>query len=393
MMQTFISTISSDVLAGHEGPVACLDFSKGGAMLASGSWDGTLKLWDVYKNSCIETMEHGCDVLAVAFRPDGKEVCTTATNGIIYFWDTESGSQISTIEGRRDISGGRLNTDARTADNSARSKYFTSVSYTADGSCIIAGGYSKYVCIYAVLTGALVKKFQMSYNRSLDGLLDELRSDRMIDGVVLDTLPDVESDDDGAGYSVLPGAQARRRGDDGTRSTKPTIHCSAVKFSPTGHEWAAATTQGIQIFSLDEDMLFAPTDLDLAITPQAVSDAITKCEFGLAINMALHLGMSDVLKMAVDSVDINDIELVIKSLDVRMVQSLIKFLADEVVKSVHLEFYLRWTLAVLKEYSSVFEKGTMQVAESMRVMIRAITVHEVQCSSLYFITVFYSEFF
>lgn len=216
--------------------MACLDFSKGGAMLASGSWDGTLKLWDVYKNSCIETMEHGCDVLAVAFRPDGKEVCTTATNGIIYFWDTENGSQVSTIEGRRDISGGRLSTDARTADNSARSKYFTSVSYTADGSCIIAGGYSKYVCIYAVLTGALVKKFQMSYNRSLDGLLDEIRSDRMIDGVVLDTLPDVESDDDGAGYSVLPGAQARRRRDDGTRSTKPTIYCSAVKFSPTGHE-------------------------------------------------------------------------------------------------------------------------------------------------------------
>lgn len=48
-----------------------------------------MKLWDVYKNDCIETMEHGCDVLAVAFRPDGKEVCAAATNGNIHIWDVE----------------------------------------------------------------------------------------------------------------------------------------------------------------------------------------------------------------------------------------------------------------------------------------------------------------
>lgn len=34
-------------------------------------------------------MEHGCDVLAVAFRPDGKEICAAATNGNIHIWDVE----------------------------------------------------------------------------------------------------------------------------------------------------------------------------------------------------------------------------------------------------------------------------------------------------------------
>ena len=81
----------------------------------------------------------------------------------------DSGTQVSSIEGRRDISGGRLSTDAVTADNSARSKYFTSLAYTADGSCVLAGGRSKYTCIYAVETGVLVKKFQLSYNRYTDG--------------------------------------------------------------------------------------------------------------------------------------------------------------------------------------------------------------------------------
>lgn len=154
-----------DVLSGHEGPIACLDFSHDTGLLASGSWDGTLKLWDVYKNECVETFEHGCDVLACAFRPDGKEICCAATNGNLHFWDVEAGSQVCIIEGRHDISGGRLTTDAMTAENAARSKYFTSIAYTADGSCVLAGGRSKYTCIYAVVTGILVKKFQLSHNR------------------------------------------------------------------------------------------------------------------------------------------------------------------------------------------------------------------------------------
>ena len=232
-----------DVLAGHEGPLACLDFSRGSAVLASTSWDGTLKLWDVYKNSCMETMEHGCDVLAVAFRPDGKEVCTATMKGHLHFWDVDSGSQNGSIEGKRDISGGRLSTDATTADNATRSKYFTSVSYTADGSCVIAGGLSKYICIYVVATGALVKKFQISYNRSLEGILDELRSDGVVDGVSLGNLLDSEDEND----NVLPGTAGRRRVDDGSRTVKPTTLTTDVKFSPSGREFAVATTQGLQV--------------------------------------------------------------------------------------------------------------------------------------------------
>lgn len=154
-----------DVLAGHEGPVACLKFSESSGTLASGSWDGTLKLWDVYSNACTETMEHGCDVLAVCFRPDGKLCCTATTNGNLTFWDVDSGLHVSTIEGRRDISGGRHSTDRITAENSSRSKYFTTVTFSADGTCVLAGGKSKYVCIYNVTSGTLVKKFQLSHNR------------------------------------------------------------------------------------------------------------------------------------------------------------------------------------------------------------------------------------
>lgn len=64
--------------------------------------------------------------------------------------------------------------DRTTADNNASSRYFTSIAYSADGTCLLAGGNSKYVCIYEISQQILLKKFQISFNRSLDGVLDEV---------------------------------------------------------------------------------------------------------------------------------------------------------------------------------------------------------------------------
>lgn len=38
-----------------------------------------------------------------------------------------------------------------------------------DGEYIIAGGKSKYICIYNVKEEMLVKKFEISQNKSFDG--------------------------------------------------------------------------------------------------------------------------------------------------------------------------------------------------------------------------------
>ena len=65
--------------------------------------------------------------------------------------------------------------DRMTADNNTSSRYFTSVCYSADGACVLAGGNSKFICIYEVSQQILLKKFQISFNRSLDGVMDEVR--------------------------------------------------------------------------------------------------------------------------------------------------------------------------------------------------------------------------
>jgi periodic tryptophan protein 2 len=326
-----------EVLSGHEGPIACLAFSAQTSVLASGSWDGTLKLWDVYQNHCIETFEHGCDILAVAFRPDGKEVCCSATNGNIYFWDVDGGEQVALIEGRRDIAGGRLTTDATTAENSARSKFFNSLAYSADGTCILAGGRSKYLCIYSIQNGTLVKKFQLSHNHSLEGIVDKLRSDRIVDGVQMDNLPFNEGDSENERKRLMgkgmPGG-GKSSLTDGSRTVKPELLTAALMFSPTGREYAVASTQGLQIFGLDDGLMFAPIDLDVAITPQTVAAAAANGDYSAAITMAVHLGEIDLLKKVIESVELESIDLVAKTIDIRILKDLFRFLAEELVSCV-----------------------------------------------------------
>ena len=47
---------------------------------------------------------------------------------------------------------------------------FTALCYSADGQSVLAGGMSKFVCIYHVKEQILRKKFEISRNLSLDAM-------------------------------------------------------------------------------------------------------------------------------------------------------------------------------------------------------------------------------
>lgn len=121
------------------------------AILASSSWDKTVRLWDVFDGKgAVETLIHTHDVLTVVYRPDGRQLACSTLDGQIHFWDPIDGLLMYSIEGSRDIAGGRLMTDRRSASNSSSGKCFTTLCYSADGSYILAGGSSRYICMYDV---------------------------------------------------------------------------------------------------------------------------------------------------------------------------------------------------------------------------------------------------
>ena len=78
-----------------------------------------------------------------------------------------SGLMQGSIEGRRDIAGGRLSTDRRAAGNLSSGASFTSLAFSADGSFLLAGGASNFVCLYDASERVLLARFQVSLAQSL----------------------------------------------------------------------------------------------------------------------------------------------------------------------------------------------------------------------------------
>lgn len=354
-----------DILSGHTAPVSGLAFSPTGNQLASSSWDRSIRLWSVFgrsRNS--EPITLSSEATALSFRPDGREICAATLDGQLTFIDVAEGQLTSVIEGRRDISGGRKVDDRLTAANNAASKYFNSVTYTADGTCVLAGGSSKYVCIYSRAEGVLLKKFQISENLSLDGTQEMLDNRKMTEGGVMDDIGD-ESDleDRLDADSTLPGAA---KGDLSKRRTKRDARTNCVRFSATGRSWAAASTEGLLIFSLDENTTFDPFDLSLDLTPESVLSTLAAGDYLIALIMALRLSEKPLIKRTYESVPPSDIKLIARQLPNVYVATLLGFMADQLESSPHVEFELLWVSAMLTAHGRWLRDRKGEMASTFR---------------------------
>ncbi|KAK7044745.1 periodic tryptophan protein 2 [Favolaschia claudopus] len=377
-----------DILTGHEGPVCSLAFSPSGAnQLASGSWDRTLRVWNVFGRShAVEPLALSSDVLAVAFRPDGKELAVSTLDGQITFFDVDTGKQSNLIEGRKDISGGRKADDRMSAANSTSGKAFNSLAYTADGRCILAGGSSKYVVLYDVRDGegVMVKKFQISENLSLDGTEEFLDSRKVNEaGINVDLIDSRgnESDLEDRMDMSLPGA-SRGAGDMSIRRYRQEARTKCVRFSPTGRAWAAASTEGLLIYSLDETIAFDPFDLSIDLTPQAVLDVLQSREYLKALVMAFRLNEKALIHRVYENIPRGDIRLVTRQLPVVYVPLLLRFVAEHLAQSPHLEFDLLWANTLLMAHGRLLRDRSAEYASVFRILQKALTDCEQSISKI-----------
>lgn len=116
----------------------------------------------------------------------------------------------------------------------------------------------------------------------------------------------IENRDELEGGNVairLPGVQ---KGDMASRNFKPEVNVFSVRFSPSAQSWAAATTEGLLIYSLDRGIVFDPLNLSLEVTPKAARECIEQQEYATALLMALKLNEVKLIEEIIEQIPHNE---------------------------------------------------------------------------------------
>ncbi len=114
-------------------------FSPRGDIVATGTVERVVKLWDIRTGECIATLEgHTYPVLALAFSPDGTKLVSGSGDTTLIIWDIDNQSKINQLKGH--------------------GFYVVAVDWDPNDHRIVSGSVDANICEWDPMTGKMIEK-------------------------------------------------------------------------------------------------------------------------------------------------------------------------------------------------------------------------------------------
>jgi WD40 repeat protein len=111
-----------------------------GSHALSGSYDNTLRLWDLATGETLRTLKgHTNGVVAVAALADGSRALSGSFDSTLRLWDLATGETLCTLQGQPDG--------------------VMAVAALDDGSRAVTGGYDKMIRLWDLTTGECLTEY------------------------------------------------------------------------------------------------------------------------------------------------------------------------------------------------------------------------------------------
>lgn len=256
------------LLEGHHGPVTTISLPDDDRFLASGSADGSIKIWDLSHGKCLHTLhENDGAVNATAFSTNGAQVAS-ASSDIISVWDAGSGRRLQSFSGH---------------DGSIRL-----LSFSQDDQKLISYSFDRTIKTWSLRTGLCTESIATtspacSATFSSDG-------QRIALGLFDDAVIEVWNLSPGRRPSIIRGRRSSAR-DDAVRTSAFSVR--AIAFSQSGDQlvscssdkiiklWNTTTlhcTKTLAINDIVHSIAFAPDGRRLVVSVDSTNDAVRVCD-------------------------------------------------------------------------------------------------------------------
>ena len=121
-------------LVGHTGWITAIAVSEDGKTLASGDADKIIKLWDIDTKQERATLRgHTSGINALTFSPDGKTLASGSYDGTIWYWNYNTGKEIANL----------------TSDHI---EWVKAVAFSKDGSTLTSASFNGTVDVWSLKT-------------------------------------------------------------------------------------------------------------------------------------------------------------------------------------------------------------------------------------------------